>query len=559
MSLLEFKNLENLVIWYFFIIGLFGNSLTIVLFYRRISQFKSNIIKKNESYSKIERTSNNKLNTILIDKRTLMDRRHNWNLYLYFIGINISDIIVLFSWLISKIELTSMNYSKLSHDMPENNNTHFLKKEHLSYFINSYSLVKPLNNLTSVSLGLLIENLSNSLRYVKIRLIDIQGVCQLNSYLITVSLQASYAYTLASILDRIFKLKIINREYLTNKKSSEKFQKLTLVKESLSKNSMKLTEDEVFDPIEKEAILSMSLKRFTKSSHTDLIRQYFGKTSALFIGVFLILFYYHLIWIYMLIENQETEIIGEFMFEDNFERTIRNGTLYATTTVDRCQLPTFNVLPVLIQTMDVFFLLLMSLLKIIFGIILLYKYLKREKTLFNSFSSQVIDLDPIENKKEKEIEKSKNKDRFFLVKCILYTSIISTLLEMPSVIVRNILMMYFFVTLFFKDQGSLMQSEPNGLNYSNILNDSNSSNFFSLNSSISLTANSTDSESLYQILPQILNNLCAYFDYLLLFTSSHKFMIFLFKCYFLTLPKISFTNLFKRNNKKNCEYQQCSL
>lgn len=547
MSLLENRNLEIFVIWYFFIIGILGNTTTCYFLYRRIINFSTPIVKKNSRLTKSIKSDIDS-SCIVLDKTKIFNRRHNWNLYLYFIGVNIFDIIVLFSWLISKLEIKVQKYSKISHTLPQiNQSFRFLNQHEFENFISLYEPLDSLNYSTNTSFDNLMQHLNSSLRYIKIRLIDLQGVCQLNSYLITVSLQASYAYTVASIFDRFFKMKLMNRDFSSIKKSQHRYE-IIAVNEPAKKT---LNSDEI---TVQSTQLAFDIKRYIKSAHSDLIRQYFGKKSAFFIGITIILFYYHLIWIYMLIENKETQQIGEFRFRfDSSDIDYLNGSIYATSDIGRCQLPTFNVLPVLIQTMDVFFLLAMGLIKLTFGFILFRKYLKKKRSNFSdksnhffSITSSLITDETIQEKK-----KLKNKDKYFMVKCIVGTSIFSTLLELPSVLVRNVLMMFFFVTLLFKDRDLIITEN---ISHSSLLANS-TQNYLSnglldnrTNSSFNFEKN--PNKPIYQSLPQILNNWCEYFDFLLLFTSSHKFMIFLFNCYFLNIPKFSFSSICKLKNKK---------
>lgn len=542
MSFFENINLEILVIWYFFIVGIIGNSLTCFLLYRRIKNFRTPLLNKNES-EKLNADCSN----IILDKNKIFNRRHNWNLYLYFIGINISDIIVLFSWLISKLEFKVKKYSKITHNLSLINDSLIFDNYELENFINLYSPVS-FNYSINTSFNNVVKHLGENLRYISIRLIDIQGVCQMNSYLITVSLQASYVYTVASILDRLLKMKVMNRDYFSTKNSQKRYEIIISNEENKNDKNCK----EILNP---SSQLMFDIKRYNKSGHSDLIRQYFGKKSVFFIGITIVLFYYHLIWIYMVIENKEIKNIGEFRFKyENSGFNYLNGSIYATSLIGRCQLPTFNVLPVLIQTMDVFLLLTLGLVKLIFGFILLKKYLKKKRSNLKMEKSSYYDLQLNDiNNNETNLANLKNdilknKDKYFLVECIVGTSIFSTLLELPSVLVRNVLMMFFFFTLLFKDHDLIIKDDISSnsyisnstQNYLNTLNFTSSKHNYSSNLSYNLEL--SRKEPIYKILPQILNSWCEYFDYLLLFTSSHKFIIYLFKCYFLSLPKFSLTS-----------------
>lgn len=90
---------------YFFIycctIGIIGNTFTCFLLKRRINRFKSYLASKRASLDNVNSTKRS--NPLLhIDKCILFDYRHNWNLYLYFIGVNIFDTIILLNWILSR-------------------------------------------------------------------------------------------------------------------------------------------------------------------------------------------------------------------------------------------------------------------------------------------------------------------------------------------------------------------------------------------------------------------------------------------------------------------------
>lgn len=344
MEISGLETIEDLFIWYCCVLGIIGNTLTSLLFFRRMSKFKSYLLKKNKIYQNTNSTtstSNN--NTILIDKNNLLDRRHNWNLYFYFIGINISDMIVLIIWILSKVTITTNLKSKITHNLQQyENETVLLNNQDYAKFLNSLSLVNQnslllsLNNSNTninqpldqknqyMTIDTILKNLNNQFRYFKMKLIDIQGICQIYYYFTIISLHGSFAYTLVALLDRIVKLKKMNKEYLENKKSTEKYQKITLTHENTikkrSNSSIRIERfqrksiaksdsinrgelDSINDTNdhfeEASSLVEPKLKLFTnqfkkiaKSDHSELVKQLFGKTSALFVGVIIIFLFF---------------------------------------------------------------------------------------------------------------------------------------------------------------------------------------------------------------------------------------------------------------------------
>ena len=100
------KNWSDLLLWYCYAIGLFGNTLTLALLLARILNFKRNLIKPRKLVRHQDATDENDEKTsIQIHKSDLVDRRNNWTLYYYIIGIVISDLFVLLSWIVSKTSI----------------------------------------------------------------------------------------------------------------------------------------------------------------------------------------------------------------------------------------------------------------------------------------------------------------------------------------------------------------------------------------------------------------------------------------------------------------------
>lgn len=268
---MSLEQLENIFFWYCITIGLIGNTLTCILIKLKISRFQHYFKKKKSNVRKGEnctatttstvttttgsnlvRTSTiinengNKSNgntfSIFINKNLLLDYRHNWNLYLYFIGINIFDTIILVNWILSRIKITNnvqlgYDFEDKSLEMAAANSTldiasitlvnenyefeHFLSNSFISknvtdvcHFNHSFANLTCDHNLSST---ITLHTLINwPVTESKIKLITLQGVCQIYYYLTIVSLQASFAYTLACLLDRLFKFNVIKKDITKN-------------------------------------------------------------------------------------------------------------------------------------------------------------------------------------------------------------------------------------------------------------------------------------------------------------------------------------------------------
>ncbi len=119
-----FDNSLNIFLWYCYIIGLLGNTLTLTLLLKRVLRFKLNLISRNKSSSSRTQTdaepqptvSGEERISIRIHRSNLVDRRNNWTLYYYIIGILISDIFILVCWVVSKLHVTVQLKSEFTYE-----------------------------------------------------------------------------------------------------------------------------------------------------------------------------------------------------------------------------------------------------------------------------------------------------------------------------------------------------------------------------------------------------------------------------------------------------------
>ena len=604
---------DDIFIWYCCIIGIIGNSLTCYLLMRRLSKFKNKIIEdkninasqqQNQQQQLLPSTSSSisNENTIFVNKRLLIDLKNNWTIYSYFIGINIADIVVLLSWIMSKININVRAVQNLTFNASySSNESAFLPYETYSNFMNLYNpkilnnsltLFKETNSASPsenfyVSLETIIANLNNKIDYFRIKLIDIQGICQLYYYLTIISLHGSFTYTLACILDRLVKLKEINKEINAYKNNTNPYHKL-VISASMNSNKKKnekaktlhhkdktvLAQDKprsattvihmkaqnkhdadasddgeekknfVKTKKSKLKILSQNFKHLTKSNHSDIVKQLFGKTSVIFIGMFVMFLYFHLLWIcgtiydesvaredfsFRIYAKKQVNFNGHTIDENYNSYRNSTGSFKLTSLNPSCQILNLrNYLPLFVMALDLFILLLIASLNLILIIVLICKYKKREKPTQTS----------------KSIEKTNiNKNviqKYYLIKCIAYISIFTALFATPSVIARNILMIILTITNIKSSyqQSEQAQSGNNvDLNYTGTsqdiyyLNQTNITDF-----SQQADFNSNQGYSGEAVWIEFLNILCSKLDFFLLIASSHKFFIFLFKCYLIKLP-----------------------
>lgn len=95
--------------------------MTCILLKRRINRFKSYLVSKRMALVRADsrlQLPGRLPGTLHVDKCILFDYRHNWNLYLYFIGVNIFDTIILLNWIIS---ISTVNVGYRSHMLYKTN------------------------------------------------------------------------------------------------------------------------------------------------------------------------------------------------------------------------------------------------------------------------------------------------------------------------------------------------------------------------------------------------------------------------------------------------------
>jgi hypothetical protein len=561
---------EDIFTWYCCLFGLIGNTITCVLFAVKILKLHNNYYKfnSNTSSSLLTTTStsneNNTTNTtIVFNRNIILEKKHNITIYLYYIGILVSDLILLFNWILSKISINTSAEIKLTNDEQiildstdfikdnfSNTDLNLARYDDYMEFLRTYS-IHPDKNITNyyytienfiymnksisnndlnvspslwnyyyIALDSIIDNLN--IRIFNIKFIDLQGVCQLYYYFTIISLNGSFIYILASLLDRIVKIRVINKEILTT--NGDDYFKLDVKKLNAPQEIKKIinnstTNNEVLSlkKSRKYVKYASSQIRNLSSKHSDIVKQLFGKTSSIFICLFIIFFYFHLLWIYGSVKEEEW--LGHYQFDlikfnqsTNLTYNVKSKLYYVKSTKLVCQLLNLsNHLPLFVMGLDLFLLLILGVLKIFFIVFLM-------KLDINKNITQPMRIP------KKNLDKKRNK--YFLKSCTIHISLFNTIFTMPSVIARNVLMIFILASSL-----NVQSSTNNDLSYMNLDDKINSSTFYdnktliSLeNTQVSINNNPVD-WSLY------LNNLCNKFDFFLLIASSHKFLIFVFKCY----------------------------
>lgn len=161
-------------------IGIIGAILTCFLLIRRLIKLREHKI----VYKRLHKTKINYINKKLI--KCMLDLKHNFTIYIFFIFINISDLLFIFNWLISNIEYkVTSNYNTITNK-------------------NLVNLTDTLKNQTT--------NNENDGSTVIIKLINTTVFCQLYNYLSTASLFGSFGYILACLIDRICKINKISSD-----------------------------------------------------------------------------------------------------------------------------------------------------------------------------------------------------------------------------------------------------------------------------------------------------------------------------------------------------------
>jgi hypothetical protein len=198
------ESLEENFSFYCCAIGLFGNLVTFLLLIRHI---QSRLFKKTKESN----------------KHDLFERKHNYTIYFYLIGVCLSDLVVLVSWLINKLTITAqldtqiifetINNEEFKNNNLQRDNTADAKTIAISYdefiefrynfsisngynFTDSSSIEKMINKSETqgqtptdkpfLSVNYFIADLNsllaNDIQYIITKLTNIQGVCQVFIY-----------------------------------------------------------------------------------------------------------------------------------------------------------------------------------------------------------------------------------------------------------------------------------------------------------------------------------------------------------------------------------------
>lgn len=481
------ENLEENFIKYCCLFGLIGNTLTCFLLTKRITGKKFRKIKSNKKYD-------------------CNERKHNYAIYFYFIGICISDMVVLVNWLISKLNITAKLDTQLTFENENNNNQNVL----ISYndfieFSNNISVSLNLSNIkifdqentdtflnNNKLINILNKQLQNYDEYVTIKMTNLQGICQLYNYFALTGLCSSFSFTLAALLDRLFKIEVIFNVFMR-------------------KNKKKPNETNNFE----ETLLANSATTTNTQNHSELIRQLFGKSSVFFIGIIVIVFHFHLLWIFGSLPsyvNQSRVKSHPISYKMNIkDEHINQGYFSIVKSRPDCTLLLTNMLPYYVFVFDLFILLVFSTFEIIISF-MISKVIKKQTSLVQQ------EDDGSKILKFKELFYNS----FINVKCIIFVSIFTFILNMPPLIARIMLMIVFASSNDDKNENIIIINQ----NYTNI-------NINNSNSSFIKESNQTTSYGDYFLL---LSSICNKLDLLLLLSSSHKFFVFITQCHLVKLP-----------------------
>lgn len=620
--------------WYCLFVGLVGNILTLTLLLKRIICFKRGLISRefkpepppppptssidiecNNDTSHLPGKSQNdefERRAVHIRKRKLIDRRNNWTLYYYIVGIIMSDILMFISSIMeySTIPIkvkTEVGYQVTVGPADSDKMEHMMSSVDLAHFATRLNLVnstglssavlggRTIDNMSFVTLDSILNVTSHATRYSTGRLIDLSGFCQLYYYFSIISMHGSFSFTIACLLDRIVKLKIIDNEIRAHKSDLNRYYRLEYQFKRRDSNdhadSNSMAKSSIF-----KLLKSTDLKSLTKSKYSELVKQLFGKTSAYFIALFVFLFYFHLVWIYATVPEFEEESLGDYpayFYQSNklVEPVVDNRTTYPRHYYSfgvrnekyKCTLVGYNNrLPYVIMNIDSMLLLVLCVLKLILAIVLICQYSKvrrkrdskrlaRRNNFTRSFGHSVFmkmsstDSKPSghhgsidhtggaarstssSSKRHVTIslaEKSKTstktearivrlgRNRPVFVNCVLWTSLLGALCEMPSVLVRDL----FLLTYLFSLSSTSPDSTPTEAVVSqDYLSNLNSTSNMTL---VRETSETSSSDQVMNMSHELLRYLMLKFDLILIIFSSHKFLLFLFGLYLVRFPKI---------------------
>jgi hypothetical protein len=600
-----FENFLSIFQWYCYIFGLAGNLFTLALLLRRVLYFKLNLINRTTK-TNIQAEQQNTASdpskipedktSIRIHRSNLVDRRNNWTLYYYIIGIVVSDIFILVCWVVSKLSVHVKLKSKFEYDVlnfePQSVETteaikhsstekNILLDEEFTRMLASLSFADGNYSISNISsfvfrptgdpfyiMDSIIYNLNQKYRYFSVQLMDIPGICQIYYYFSIISMHGSFSFTIACLLDRLVKLKVIHAEIVESKLKKNSYMELEYTVKNNEENA------NFKSPSRRALIRNTKLRGLTKSKYSEVVKQLFGKTSAYFIGMFVFLFYFHLLAIYASVPNEENETIGFFKtyfmsnysVDDSVKISAPHRTYYllkATTIKSRCRLiSNDNDLPYYVMNLDLFLLFILCLLKLILSVVLICKYLmirrenglanRRTTTLKRHTASSVhfkprkdglmnqVDVSLIEKvaqaSEESQALGHKSRTHHVFIKCVLFLAILGALCELPSVIMRNFFMLYY---IFNSPSSSHSTASTALMTTTSAANDQD---FLFNGTSGNLTTETTPIVTyppLGWFTPEILasvENMSHKTDIVLLVFSSHKFFLFLFCLYFIRLP-----------------------
>ena len=168
-------------------------------------------------------------------------------------------------------------------------------------------------------------------------------------------------------------------------------------------------------------------------------------------------------------------------------------------------------------------------------------YFKSSKSLDNKLGSSVLSI-----KLEKCISNVKiTRNRYLMLKCIIYSTIFGVFFSIPSMFLRNIVMI--LITVMSLNEST--DSKSNQSSYFSLYNNASGADLNYLNDTLLNTQTEINNQYNLNSIVTILTSTCGYTDYLLLIASSHKFFIFLYQLSLVKLPKYSLYR--KRTSKQS--------
>ncbi len=381
------------------------------------------------------------------------------------------------------------------------------------------------------------------------------------------ALCASLSFTLAALLDRLFKLEVIINSIAELKRSfqvSQPCDRLNGNADIAITNPSNVNQQLINEVNSSENDKSSSTyrknnqinnKHSTRKSysniqtqirhktttHSELIRQLFGKSSAFFIGIIVALFYSHLLLIFGSLPSQVEQsrfqsppISYKLITDDTKLMSLHKGYFSITRSKPDCTLLLTNQLPYVVFVFDIFLLPVLSLIQI-YACILILK-LKRRKTLNHNETkgdqqqnshSQDDSVRPTSAVTTQGLSSS----HLLKLNVILGTAAFSFVLNIPSLVARVILMIVFAVssnnTNTHDSASSNMLNQPIS-NHNNERNASIGLNYSLPQHIINVPMNISSPESTDYF--ALLNVICNKLDILLLISTSHKFIIIITQC-----------------------------